>query len=422
MLYGPKTAAGWGVPILLRGADGAQGPTGPAGKDGSIMHSGTGAPATTLGVNGDYYLDKNTGNLYGPKTAAGWGGPTALRGSNGTNGTNGTNGSTTHAGLGAPNLSIGVLGDYYLDKTNYLLYGPKDNIGWGAGVLLRGADGAQGPMGPAGTDGTVIYSGETAPDPTLGKAGDFYISRLPVMLYGPKNANLGWGIGTSLKGADGANGTNGTNGNTILNGGGPPQNTQGNNGDYYIDLTTYTMYGPKNGGAWPYPGVSLKGADGNSNVIALETADAATFDWAYETTDVRNLMMRRNGNYNDSTSVYNIPAAHIAAAQTGTVLVYLRINNGAGVVNWKQLNFTDYNIGVSYFYNYSLRIDATTAKVRVISKYNTTSPSLINIDKVRIVVVPPSSTGTLSNINPNTPMLQTMQKLNLSDKDFIKLK
>jgi hypothetical protein len=43
------------------GATGATGPTGPAG---SVWRNGTGVPADSLGVNGDYYLDDATGNVY----------------------------------------------------------------------------------------------------------------------------------------------------------------------------------------------------------------------------------------------------------------------------------------------------------------------------------------------------------------------
>ncbi|MBT2561568.1 hypothetical protein J7E50_12055 [Pedobacter sp. ISL-68] len=455
-LYGPKTATGWGIPILLRGADGAQGPSGAAGKDGSIIYSGAGVPVATVGANGDYYLDKTTGNLYGPKTAGAWGTPIVLKGTNGingangtngtdgtngtngtngangTNGTNGTNGSTTLSGNGTPGSTVGIAGDYYLDKTNYLLYGPKDNTGWGVPILLRGAAGAQGPTGPAGADGTVIYSGETVPDPNLGKNGDFYISRLPVMIYGPKTALFGWGDGTNLKGADGINGTNGTNGtngangNRILSGGSFPQNTLGNDGDFYIDLTSYVMYGPKTGGAWPFPGTPLKGADGNANVVSLETPDNVTFNWSGEGANFNTYALKKHGvSFNDTTSVFNIPAIHLTAVNKGIVMVYMRKTETPGVYSWKQLNYTDLsqNPNQNLIYSYSLRVDATTAKVRI-SFYNGFGSTFTAypVDKVRIVIIPQSTTGVLS-INPNnTPLLQTMQKLNLNDKDFKALK
>jgi len=71
---GPAGATG------ATGATGAQGPVGPAGADGSVMLSGAGAPAATLGKAGDFYLNKTNSDLYGPKTAAGWGTPFNLRG------------------------------------------------------------------------------------------------------------------------------------------------------------------------------------------------------------------------------------------------------------------------------------------------------------------------------------------------------
>jgi hypothetical protein len=453
-LYGPKTVSGWGIPILLRGADGAQGPTGAAGKDGSIIYSGSGIPVATIGANGDYYLDKTTGNLYGPKTAEAWGTPIVLKGTdgingangtngtdgtngsngaNGSNGTNGTNGSTTLSGNGAPVSTAGVVGDYYLDKTNYLLYGPKDNVGWGVPILLRGAAGAQGPTGPAGADGTVIYSGETAPDAGLGKNGDFYISRLPVMIYGPKTASFGWGNGTNLKGADGINGTNGTNGsngnngNTILSGIGVPANTLGNNGDFYINLTNYTIYGPKANASWG-TGTSLKGADGTANVMSFETADNVTFNWKGENLN-SNVLQKQGVSVNDTSTVFTVPVQNFK----GSIVVYVRAFKPGGKddentkydYGWKQLNFTDNVNGVGIFiYKTSFRFDVANTQVRIFYQY----PGIhavsdrYKIDKVRMVLIPPSSTGIISSIDKNTPLLQTMQKLNIKDSDFIKLK
>lgn len=49
--------------------------------------------------------------------------------------------------------------------------------------------------------------------------------------------------------------------NTILNGRGVPKATLGANGDFYIDILTFTIYGPKRNGKWPV-GASLKGPQG----------------------------------------------------------------------------------------------------------------------------------------------------------------
>ncbi|MFF1625571.1 hypothetical protein [Streptomyces sp. NPDC058272] len=47
---------------------------GPAGPAGSQIFSGTGAPSSSLGTDGDYYVDTTTGavKLYGPKASGAW--------------------------------------------------------------------------------------------------------------------------------------------------------------------------------------------------------------------------------------------------------------------------------------------------------------------------------------------------------------
>jgi hypothetical protein len=431
LLYGPKTTAGWGIPILLKGASGTQGPTGAAGKDGSIIFSGNGIPGNAIGNNGDYYLDQNTGNLYGPKTVGGWGNPLSLRGANGTNGTNGsngvdgTNGSVTYSGTTAPSLTVGNNGDYYLDKSAYLLFGPKTNAGWGVPILLRGADGAQGPTGPAGADGTVIYGGDYQPDPALGKIGDYFIGKYTVMLYGPKTVN-GWGAGISLRGATGttgATGTPGTNGKSVLNGFGPPNGGIGLSGDFYIDVTSYTIYGPKTDGDWG-SGTSLRGADGNANIQAFETTAQSTFDYTSRTATFDGfnfkVLMNRNTTFNDTTSVFNIPQSAVVAARTGVVLVYLRLKTFSATKQWIQLSYQRNEFGTVQYYNFDTTLSADHAAVRIFAS-RSTRDALLEIDKVRIVVMPSSATGTLGNVGQQ-PMLKTMQQLKLRDSDFQRIK
>ena len=40
----------------------------------------------------------------------------------------------SYEGTGTPDLNLGKLGDYYIDKTNKVIYGPKTNTGWPSGV------------------------------------------------------------------------------------------------------------------------------------------------------------------------------------------------------------------------------------------------------------------------------------------------
>jgi hypothetical protein len=123
------------------GPPGPSGAVGPAGSDGNLMHAGEGSPESDLGEEGDFYLDLATGNLYGPKDSQGWGEAISLSGEDGKDG------SQIHAGDGPPEAELGDEGDYYLDKENYHLYGPKSGDGWGDPIHL------QGPEGAAGTDG-----------------------------------------------------------------------------------------------------------------------------------------------------------------------------------------------------------------------------------------------------------------------------
>jgi hypothetical protein len=66
------------------GAKGDPGQAGPPGANGKTVLSGTAAPAAALGTIGDFYIRTTTSDIYGPKTAGGWGSPTSLKGSEGS--------------------------------------------------------------------------------------------------------------------------------------------------------------------------------------------------------------------------------------------------------------------------------------------------------------------------------------------------
>ena len=113
------------------------------GKDGTAILSGESTPALNVGNIGDYYFDQSSYKLYGPKKADGWGIPVILKGADGEKGNDGAKGEKgekgekgndgTHIipGTGAPTPSIGSNGDWYIDTKNKKLYGPKTQNGWG---------------------------------------------------------------------------------------------------------------------------------------------------------------------------------------------------------------------------------------------------------------------------------------------------
>ncbi|HEU5007147.1 MAG TPA: hypothetical protein VFT67_09255 [Jatrophihabitantaceae bacterium] len=105
----------------------------------------------------------------------------------------------------------------------------------------RGRRGARGPAGPA----SVAKSPQTGATGAAGPAG-------PAGPQGP----------AGVPGAPGKAGAPGRDGNTIRNGVGAPDNALGNDGDFYLDTSTETLYGPKAAGAWPATGISLIGPRG----------------------------------------------------------------------------------------------------------------------------------------------------------------
>lgn len=80
----------------------------------------------------------------------------------------------------------------------------------------EGTQGVPGEDGKDGKDGTKTHSGTTDPTSAIGNVGDFYINLTSKKLFGPKQTNGQWGTGISLTG--GANGTNGTDGKDGIDG------------------------------------------------------------------------------------------------------------------------------------------------------------------------------------------------------------
>lgn len=120
--------------------------------------------------------------------------------------------------------------------------------------------------------GTIIHSGQVNPTSEIGKEGDFYINLSNQILFGPKKESS-WGTGIALSGADGSpgqNGEDGINGNTILNGNGAPASSIGSLGDFYFDTENISIYGAKTSSGWGTP-VNLKqGASSGIRILIKE--------------------------------------------------------------------------------------------------------------------------------------------------------
>ena len=151
---------------------------------GNQILSGIGAPTETLGNVGDYYLDLSNSNLYGAKTAQGWGNPISLKGIQGDKGEKGDTGATGQKGDKGDTGATGQKGE----KGDTGATGQKGEKG---DTGATGQKGEKGDTGTPGQNGSKIYAGIGAPTINIGAVGDWYIDSQNKRLYGPKEAS-GW--------------------------------------------------------------------------------------------------------------------------------------------------------------------------------------------------------------------------------------
>ena len=171
-IYGPKANGIWPSGVSLVGPQGpAGGPAGPqgiAGTNGNSVLNGTVNPNLATGVDGDFYINTLTNEIFGPKSAGVWPqgislvgpsglagapGPQGPAGAMGPQGVIGANGTSVLNGNINPVAGIGMNGDFYINTTTNELFGPKANGAWPQGISLVGPSGANGLQGPAGPQG-----------------------------------------------------------------------------------------------------------------------------------------------------------------------------------------------------------------------------------------------------------------------------
>ena len=186
--------------------------------------NGKGAPLSTLGINGDFYIDTRSLLIYGPKKSNKWPLPQSLQGPIGAAGADGKNGgegktisnaSTVAGPTGTQGEkgekgekgeagSVGASGS----AGSAGLAGAKGDTGLtgltgasGGGGGTPGATGAQGPIGNTGSVGAIGAKGETGTAGSVGVKGETGT----VGTTGPSNVyrgsiffpDISGGIGTS---------------------------------------------------------------------------------------------------------------------------------------------------------------------------------------------------------------------------------
>lgn len=236
---------------------------GAVGEDGATWLSGSGAPGSSNGKDGDFYLDTASYDIY-KKTSGAWGkignikgatgekgdkgdtgaqGPQGEKGETGAQGpagADGDDGATWLFGAVAP-TNQGKNGDFYLDTATYDVY-QKSSGAWSKTGNIKGATGAQGPKGDKGDTGEQGPQGETGAQGPQGEKGE-------TGAQGPKGD----------QGDQGPAGEDGSDGATWLFGQVVPTD-EGKDGDFYLNTSTYDVYA-KESGSWVKKG-NIKGATG----------------------------------------------------------------------------------------------------------------------------------------------------------------
>ena len=225
--------------------------------------SGSGAPARTLGIDGDFYIDIKNANLYGPKTKGAWRIATSLRtvetrdllipasGADGVKGDRGEQGLTGSDGATGAKGATGDRGLTGLTGASGLT-GATGSTGLSGGTGFSGATGATGATGLKGDTGAAGSAGATGPTGLTGATGS----------TGSTGAKGDTGL-TGLTGTTGAAGSNGTpgaagdtglKGDTGLTGSAGAAGSTGATGaagisnSYFVDIQQWTLSTSSNSG------------------------------------------------------------------------------------------------------------------------------------------------------------------------------
>ena len=222
-LQGPQGVQG------IQGDQGIQGEQGDQGIQGEVGPVGPQGSQGPVGPTGPQGIPGSTGATGAPGPA----GPT------GPQGVKGDKGDTGNTGPQGPQGTQGVKGDTGAQG----IQGPQGPIGLTGATGPAGPEGPQGPQGIQGEAGVEAYIGDDAPpDPEPGQ----------IWWESDTGQSFIWyDDGTSAQWvpfASGAQGPPGEGGGTaILNGSGPPADSLGEVGDYYVDEGK-DLYGPKTDG------------------------------------------------------------------------------------------------------------------------------------------------------------------------------
>lgn len=264
------------------GVAGAAGPAGVAGQNGATWFSAAGAPSGGTGVNGDFYLNTTTGDVY-KKISGTWTLVGNILGPVGPQGASG--GSTTPRGIWASGTAytsatfdmVTYQGSSFLSVANSTGQAPcssnpciQANVNttyWQTLSLIGGS-------GTNGVNGSTWFNAAGAPSGGTGINGDYYLNTSNGDVY--QKVSGSWTLIGNIKGATGATGatgstgSNGTNGATWFQGSGVPSSGTGVNGDFDLNTANGDIY-QKISGTWTLIG-NFKGPAGSAGAAGANGA------------------------------------------------------------------------------------------------------------------------------------------------------
>ena len=210
---------------------------------GAGWTTGSGAPTTNGFIEGDLYLDKDTGKVYLWSNSS-WTENGNIKGKDGATGTGWTSGRSE------PSFNVGRANEFYLNTSNGDVYksndsgtyvkvgnitGPQGATGPTGPTGPRGPQGAtggtgptgpKGPQGATGATGTGWSSGSNAPSFNVGRANEFYLNTSNGDVYKSNDSGTYVRVG-NITGPQGPRGATGATGGTGPQG---PQGPQGQRG------------------------------------------------------------------------------------------------------------------------------------------------------------------------------------------------
>lgn len=135
---------------------GAAGATGAAGTNGATWYSGAGAPSGGTGVNGDFYLNTSTGDVY-KKSSGAWGSP--IENITGPTGATGATGPSSIATPGSDLTATGITRDFTAGESLAFgdpVYIKSDGNAWKAKAGIAGTFPAIGVATAAVAGGATV--------------------------------------------------------------------------------------------------------------------------------------------------------------------------------------------------------------------------------------------------------------------------